>query len=363
MVRLTVLLVFIGFSLQSFGAVSAISRLPANIVGPTDDRGMVKDIGQMYFSKREIDQIRNNVGYVYCPGNGKPTRSGITDDYLGPLLGTGFFVSTNVIVTAAHILTNMNGVRRPKLEKCFFQTMGNTPTQYDLVLFNMEIGLPKGSGDFAVVQVKLKEGSKQVQKIRPFYISTSPTIRVEELIFPILVSRPDGVKKKGDVRHEPLMQECKIRRLFQGNADRATAFNADCDSEIGGSGGPILARVGDELVVKGISVKAGTSRFNYLPYSDPPDPSDTWDTRNNQKEPQSSIFPQSSVYSYSRALHIDSIFLDAVDKVIRIAAKDIAPTSKSPAPIIGSTLAGAKAVVPSETRSQATGNFSNGFLR
>lgn len=343
MAKLTLLFVFIAFSLHSFSAVAAISRRPANII-EFDGRGMVSRIGGQYFTSDEIRQIRNSVGYVFCPGNpgvqGLKDGQAVTDDYLGPITTTGFLANeANVLVTSAHTFANARGEMRKNLKDCYFQPQGDNvrqKTQYKIVPGSLRHGFgwkdKDLNDDYAVVRLEAR-----VENVpQPLMVLEDPAPMTTDMtLFPIVAFRPDaapqskdkrkeGVKSNGDLPHEPLVQVCNLKTLaVVANGQRPSTFDSDCDNERGGSGGPNLIRVGGRLTVIGIFSVTGPSIFNGQKYS--PTPITVNGITN---------------VSLSRTVVLDSRFLAALKDVIALARAATDPAFGA----IGSKVPGVKPI-------------------
>jgi hypothetical protein len=332
MARLALLLVFIGFSLQSFGAVSANYRRPANIVGPTDDRGMIRSIGAKYLSPVEATQLRNNVGYVHCPGNPKDKLvkgAPIHDGYLGRITATGFLVGKDVVVTAAHAFANFYGMLRPAIGSCYFQTQGDRSKRYMVRPETLRHGFlwreKDKNDDYAVIQL-----TEVVENAQPLTVFSSPEpLSVDTIIYPVVAFRPEG-KKLGDLEYEPLIQECLVKKLNLGTAHRPSTFYSNCDNERGGSGGPNLVRVQGRLIVTGIFYATGPIEADFLPYSE-----GLVLGRNGAQ-----------VFSHTRSVHVDSAFLRYIEEALRESRKRAGAASVGDG-VIGATVPGARAIAPS----------------
>lgn len=264
MARILVLFVFIGFSLHSFAAVSAVSRHPANVIGKFDERGKVRDLGPAHFTPAEIFQIRNSMGYLVCPGKDIFRNDDHGNKVADVLTSSAFLIGGDTVVTVAHQFFAARGVKRTEKgswNTCYFQTQGNHPAIYKIkggdkdIVFGTRTPAEDTRNDYAIVKLVTP-----VPNAKPFMFLDSAVLKSGDTIFPIIASRDKKYSPadKEDLRDEPLMQSCTIRKTFMGEASvRPSHFYSDCDNTLGGSGGPILQRIEGRLVVMGMTTATG----------------------------------------------------------------------------------------------------------
>jgi len=277
------------FILPSYNALaadirSAANRGPAGIIGPNDDRGPIPVQGpKVGLTPAEINQIRNALGYLVCPSNDTSAKLG-TDGKRKPVYftSTAFLIGKSTVVTVAHQFIGPNGAKRTEngsFDSCYFHTQGDVEKVYKIKPDTMVLGSQDPVGDekndWAIVNLQTPVESGQ-----PLTILDSPELRSDQQIWPVVAFRAKHYQKKDapDSTREPLVQTCIVRRRFTGVPGvRPSRFFSDCDNTAGGSGGPIMSRVGGRLVVMGILVGMGKAKdgSNY---------SDLWRTftANNQ---------------------------------------------------------------------------------
>ncbi len=224
-----------------------------NIIDGKDERDSLTRIGPaLGLSADEIARIRKVSGYVGC--------------FLpSPSVGTGaLFLSDRQNLTAAHIFFTQSGERR---SKCFFRNQDAEPVMMDLVPEQAEFGaVPPKAGsnsDYAIVRLVAP-----VPGAEPFPVEDRiPVVAGEALI--VVTAHPAGMERELD-KAVPVAQGCVVRRA-PISSGAPSFYRTDCDATGSSSGGMHLARVGDQLVFRGITITTGPWRdpkFAGAPYGE-----------------------------------------------------------------------------------------------
>lgn len=241
-------------TLRGTGAMAPFVQR-VNIIDGADERDSLLAIGpSLGLTAAEIARIRKVSGHVGC--------------FLpSPSVGSGaLFMTNGQIITAGHILFDPDGNPR---SKCFFRNQDPEPLTIDLVLGpeNTRLGAtpPKAGSnqDYAIVRL-----AEPVPDARPFPVAgTQPIAKGDRLI--VITAHPAGMEREVDAG-VPVAQGCTVRRVPISTA--ATSFyRTDCDATGSSSGGTHLARVGGELVFRGITITTGPwrdERFHGAPYDE-----------------------------------------------------------------------------------------------
>jgi len=224
-------------------AVVAISTANANVIDGKDDRDSLLAIGpELGLSPDEIARIRKVSGYVGCF---LPT----------PSLGSGaLFLTSDQILTAGHVFFDpTTGVRR---SHCFFKNQDEPSVKIDLVpeagRFGATPPKPGSNYDFAIVPL-----AEPIADAEPFPVAEPVPVKAgDELI--VITAHPAGMEK--EVPNEvPVAQGCKVRRA-PISSSITSFYRSDCDASGASSGGMNLARVGGELVFRGVTITTGLWR-------------------------------------------------------------------------------------------------------
>jgi hypothetical protein len=226
-----------------------------NIIGGTDDRDSILTIGpSLGLTDAEIARIRRVSGHVGC--------------FLpSPSVGSGtLFLKDNQIITAAHILFERSGTPR---SKCFFRNQEPEPLTIDLLVgeSEMRVGdVPPRAGsnsDYAVVRL-----AEPVPNAEPFPVDTeNPISKGDRLI--VITAHPAGMQREVDAGI-PVAQGCTVMRV-PISTEKTSFYRTDCDATGSSSGGIHLSRVGDRLVLRGITITSGPwqdDRFSGAPYNE-----------------------------------------------------------------------------------------------
>ena len=229
--------------------------IPVNVIDGTDDRGSLTVLGpELGLSGSEIARIRKVSGYVGCLSP-------------SPSLGSGaLYLDNRQILTAGHIFFEPSGNRR---SRCFFKNQDSAPVMIDLFVDgdNARFGAvppkPGSNNDFAVVRLAapLPGGA-------PFPVATDVPVKTGDGLI-VVTSHPAGMAQEVD-KAIPVVQACKVRRVPKSTA-KTSFYRSDCDATGSSSGGMNLARVGGELVYRGITITTGPWRdqkFFGAPYDE-----------------------------------------------------------------------------------------------
>ena len=235
-------------------AVGGASIHPVNIIDREDDRDSLLTLGpQLGLSPEEIARIRTVSGYVGC--------------FLpSPSVGTAaLFLSNRQVLTAAHILFQRSGKPR---SKCFFKNQDSEPVMIDLL---------EGEGNVVAGSERPKAGSNNDWAIArlaapveggvPFPVDATPVSKGDALI--VVTAHPAGLARELD-KAVPVVQACSIRRVAVSTGD-TNFYRSDCDATGSSSGGMHLARVGGELVYRGVTITSGDwqdRRLRGAPYNE-----------------------------------------------------------------------------------------------
>lgn len=226
-----------------------------NIIDGTDDRDSLLRLGPaLGLTTEEIARIRRVSGYVGCF---LPT----------PSVGTGaLFLTNRQIITAGHIFFTPSGERR---SKCFFRNQDPDPITIDLLPDDSGArfgAVPPKAGsnqDYAIVRL-----AEPVPGGEPFpVVDAVPVAAGDGLI--VVTAHPAGMAREVD-NGIPVVQACRVRRAPISNA-ATSFFRTDCDATGSSSGGMHLARVGDKLAFRGITITTGPwrdPRFYGAPYNE-----------------------------------------------------------------------------------------------
>ena len=212
-----------------------------NIIDGTDERDSLLAIGpSLGLSPAEIDRIRTVSGYVGCLSP-------------SPSVGTGaLFLSNGQVLTAAHILFERSGRMR---WRCFFKNQAADPVMIDLLLGEGDAKFGKvppkagSNDDYAVVRL-----AEPLADAVPFPVADGVPVRTGDPLI-VVSAHPAGMAR--DVENGvPVAEGCKVRRVPKSTA--ATSFyRSDCDASGASSGSMNLARVGGELVFRGVTITTG----------------------------------------------------------------------------------------------------------
>ena len=215
-----------------------------NIIDGKDDRDSLLAVGpSLGLSAAEIARIRKVSGYVGC----------LTPS---PSVGTGALYLTNrQILTAAHIFFEPGGQRR---SKCFFKNQDAEPVMIDLLVdgdnarFGKAPPKPGSNHDYAVVRL-----AAPLPGGNPFPVADKVPVKAgDDLI--VVTAHPAGMEKEID-KGVPVAQGCKVRRA-PISSSTTSFYRSDCDATGSSSGGMNLARVGGELVFRGVTITTGLWR-------------------------------------------------------------------------------------------------------
>jgi hypothetical protein len=224
-----------------------------NIIDGADGRDSLLTLGPaLGLSPDEVARIRRVSGYVGC--------------FLpSPSLGTGaLFLTNRQILTAGHILVSPSGERR---SKCFFKNQDRDPVMIDLDTASAAFGaMPPRAGsndDYAIVRLM-----EPVAGGEPFPVEDAIPVRAgDELI--VVTAHPAGLERDMD-KTVPVVQACEVRRAPISSGP-TSFYRTDCDATGSSSGGMHLARVGDRLVFRGITITSGPwqdARYRGAPYDE-----------------------------------------------------------------------------------------------
>jgi hypothetical protein len=226
-----------------------------NIIDGVDDRDSLLVIGpSLGLSPSEIAQIRKVSGHVGCF---LPT----------PSVGTGaLFLSNRQIITAAHIFFTASGERR---SSCFFKNQATDSATIDIVAdpersaFGANPPKAGSNDDFAIVTL-----AEPIADAIPFPVEENvPVSAGDQLI--VITAHPAGMEKQIDPG-VPVAQGCTVRRA-PVSREATTFYRTDCDATGSSSGGMHLARIGGQLVFRGVTITAGPwqdERFRGAPYDE-----------------------------------------------------------------------------------------------
>lgn len=231
--------------------LSAAPAIPVNIIDGADERGSLLALGpSLGLSAVEIARIRAVSGHIACRGRVTVTASG------------ALFLTNRQILTAGHTFFDEAGGKRGP---CYFrpQTPGSEWVQLDLAAARFGATPPKpgSNADWAVVRL-----AEPLAGADPFPPAPSPPANGETLI--VVTAQPAGFENLDP--NVPVIQGCAVRRAPVSTA--ATSFyRSDCDAGGGSSGGMNLARVGGQLVFRGVTISSGPWRdpkFVGAPYNE-----------------------------------------------------------------------------------------------
>jgi Trypsin-like peptidase domain len=238
-------------------AVAAAALSPyaaANVIDGTDERDSLLAIGaELGLSPDEIARIRKVSGYVGCF---LPT----------PSLGSGaLFLTNDQILTAGHVFFDPNtGVRR---SNCFFKNQDESSVKIDLVPEAGRFGAmppkPGSNYDFAIVPL-----AEPIPDAEPFPVAETVPVKAGDRLI-VITAHPAGMEKEvpNDV---PVAQGCRVQRV-PISSSITSFYRSDCDASGASSGGMNLARVGGELVFRGVTITTGLWRdpdLNGAPYDE-----------------------------------------------------------------------------------------------
>ncbi len=226
---------------RSDGAIFSV-----NIIDGVDDRDSLLAIGPaLGLSAEEIARIRKVSGYVGCF---LPT----------PSVGSGaLFLTNRQIISAAHIFFTPDGRRR---SACFFKNQAEDSKKIDLLTDRAHTAFgavpPKAgsNADFAIVTL-----TEPIPDAMPFPVEDRVPIAAGDRLI-VITAHPAGMEKAVD-NSIPVAQGCAVKRVPVSTAP-TSFYRTDCDATGSSSGGMQLARVGDRLVFRGITITSG-------PWQDP----------------------------------------------------------------------------------------------
>ena len=219
---------------------------PINIIDGADERDSLVRIGpSLGLSPREIARIRKVSGFVGC--------------FLpSPSVGSGaLFLTDRQVLTAAHLFFDPSGRRR---SRCFFKNQDEQPVLIDIDTAAARFGAappkPGSNNDYAIVRLVAP-----VPGAEPFPVEERvPVVAGEALI--VVTAHPAGMQREVD-NGVPVVQLCVVRRAPVSSS--ATSFyRTDCDATGSSSGGMHLARIGGQLVFRGITITTGPWRDGKL---------------------------------------------------------------------------------------------------
>ena len=251
----------------------------ANLVGSKtnngewiDPRGLLTVKGpELGLTAREIEQVRQTVGDVVCPG----------------VQGTAFLIGRGgQILTNAHIFVDENGRDRPNLEKCFWQNKEVPFRRVSLKVGAKTLKLFTRSTneefhlDLAVVRLE-----RTIPEAHPFRFDAAASvgpgdqltmISAGQLRMPSLPKQTTEIIRvdpdsafEFDFNLEPIVQSCVVMAI--GKATDPTpndAIYSDCSATRGTSGSPILIRSQNgELTIKGVHVGGGRDAADYTDFT------------------------------------------------------------------------------------------------
>lgn len=234
--------------LLAFAPASAF----ASLIGSKDGRGPITVKGpELHLTDAEITRLRHTTGYVYCPGK----------------TVSGFLVSSDVVVTVAHVFLNDAGAYRQPRSGCYFQNQAAKPVRIPVSTapgdLRLGTGEPDritgvsavpwigGNHDYAIARLQ-----EPVPAAEPLPFSKNGAeVRSGHSLITVQASQAD-LKEIFD-RRVPLVQACTATRLFPANSQRAGVIYSDCDNTKGGSGGVNLRRIGGELTAVGFFTGSG----------------------------------------------------------------------------------------------------------
>ncbi len=233
------------YALAAIGlAVTGLAPLAnANVIDGTDDRDSLLTLGPaLGLSADEIARIRKVSGYVGCF---EPT----------PSIGSGaLFLTNRQILTAGHIFFDpTTGERR---SHCFFKNQDGEPVKIDLAPEAARFGAtppkPGSNYDFAVVPL-----AEPVDGAEPFPVAADVPVKAGDRLI-VVTAHPAGMEK--EVANEiPVVQGCTVRRV-PISSGITSFYRSDCDASGASSGGMNLARVGGQLVFRGVTITTGLWR-------------------------------------------------------------------------------------------------------
>lgn len=237
-----------------------------------DPRGSLTVKGlELGLSEQEIEQIRQTVGDVVCPG----------------VQGTAFLVGRGrEILTNAHIFVDENGRDRANLQKCFWQNKEVPFQRVPLDVGAITLRLFTRSTireyylDLAIVRL-----NREMPETHPFRFDTEAPVRVgdqlimvsaSQLRMPSLPKQTTEIIRVGpnsafefDYNREPIVQNCIVRAVGK-NTDPIPndAIYNDCSATRGASGSPVFIRSRDgELTIRGVHVGGGQDSADYTDFT------------------------------------------------------------------------------------------------
>jgi hypothetical protein len=227
-----------------------------NIVGPTDGRGALSDLGpKIGMSPVEIRQVRKSTGYIYCPGTKYKNRA----------TGSGALIGNNkTIFTTAHSFIDGEGRKREPLSNCFFQNQDSPYTRRNLVFksgshkIGFKPGVSRYRTDYAIVQLE-----DEIPGAEPFPFEESGSLIKDDQKVIVISAAQKNMTVKVDP-NEPVVQSCSTKFSLGGDDFGRSVFYTDCDIHGGGSGSPVLARSqGGQLVLRGLLTANGEGAIDY----------------------------------------------------------------------------------------------------
>ena len=172
---------------------------------------------------------------------------------------------TTRILTAGHVFFDpTTGVRR---SRCFFKNQDEQSVKIDLVpeagRFGATPPKPGSNYDFAIVPL-----AEPIADAEPFPVAETTPVKAGDRLI-VITAHPAGMEK--EVPNEvPVAQGCKVRRV-PISSSITSFYRSDCDASGASSGGMNLARVGGELVYRGVTITTGLWRdpeLNGAPYDE-----------------------------------------------------------------------------------------------
>jgi hypothetical protein len=247
-------------TLTVLAAAPSIHHGHANIVGPTDDRGTLIELGpKLGLSADEIEQARRSTGHIVCP---------VSKFDNGGQASAALVLSNQTIVTVAHVFVKGEKQWR-ELSECFFRPQSPPFETIKIDPTNIAVGttspftaaqFPK---DWAVVRLSAPIEGAKPYRFLPLKISA----RKDGIRFILISAGARDVKSDPKV---PIVQECKFRKTSFKPPN--LFFQSDCDTSFGMSGSVTLVRNDNELFVAAISQSSGPPSANYKAFKYMPGP-------------------------------------------------------------------------------------------
>lgn len=231
--------------------IAVLRTSHANIIGPTDDRGSLIELGpQLGLSPEEIRQARTATGYVRCPGT--TFKNGTTAS--GALV-----LSNQTVVTTAHTFIDRQGRWRDPISECYFLSQSERPLKIkfdpDKIVVGTRRPFDEAKNDWSVAH--LVAPIKDAKPYR-FLPPDAPLLSAD----PRLISISAWASGFKSNRSIPIVQQCKI--MYESS--RAGPIYSDCDSSQGMSGSIILTRRAGELLAVGIIIGSGLDTQDWQPF-------------------------------------------------------------------------------------------------